>query len=263
MEIEQIWIGNPGRNYNYLVACPETREAIAIDPLDSDAVIIKAKKRGWRIVKIINTHEHGDHTGGNAALVEAFGADVLAHASNLNVIPEANKGLRDGDKVLLGKTVCLKVLDTPGHTMGHICLLSAYGRPKLFSGDTLFNAGVGNCHFGGHPEKLFDTFANVLAIMPPETYVYPGHDYIVRNLGFTLEQEPGNLRALEILKEVEFQDPANPLISTLGLEGQINTFFRLGETEIIQKLFKKFSDLSDSPSPKEIFLALRKLRDKW
>ena len=89
MEIEQIWIGNPGRNYNYLVACPETREAIAIDPLDSDAVIIKAKKRGWRIVKIINTHGHQvvDTWVFNASDLNEFSSNEHMRVKLSNIFP--------------------------------------------------------------------------------------------------------------------------------------------------------------------------------
>jgi glyoxylase-like metal-dependent hydrolase (beta-lactamase superfamily II) len=68
--VERIWTGNSYRNYNYLIACPDTGEALAIDPLDHGKCLQAAKKNGWRITQILNTHEHHDHTGGNAAVVE-------------------------------------------------------------------------------------------------------------------------------------------------------------------------------------------------
>ena len=79
MLIEQIWTGNAYRNFNYLLACPETGEAMAIDPLDYDKCLSKAKEKGWEITQILNTHEHGDHTGGNHAVIEATGAKLIAH----------------------------------------------------------------------------------------------------------------------------------------------------------------------------------------
>ena len=80
MIAEPIWTGNNYRNYNYLIACAETGEALAIDPLDHAKCLQAAKDEGWTITQILNTHEHHDHTGGNAAVVAATGAKVLAHA---------------------------------------------------------------------------------------------------------------------------------------------------------------------------------------
>ena len=79
MIVERIWTGNAYRNYNYLIACAETGEALAIDPLDSQKCLASAKDKGWQITQIFNTHEHHDHTGGNAAVVAATGAKVIAH----------------------------------------------------------------------------------------------------------------------------------------------------------------------------------------
>ena len=102
------------------------------------------------------------------------------------------RGLSAGDVVKVGKTVELEALDTPGHTMSHVCLLSHTDQPALFCGDTLFNAGAGNCHNGGHPEELYKTFDQQLAKLPQSTLIYPGHDYIENNLRFTLNREPDN-----------------------------------------------------------------------
>ena len=79
MLVKQIWTANSYRNFNYLIACPETGEALAIDPLDHEKCLQVAKAEGWQITQILNTHEHRDHTGGNAPLVEKTGAKVLAH----------------------------------------------------------------------------------------------------------------------------------------------------------------------------------------
>ena len=79
MIVERIWTGNAYRNFNYLVACPETGEALAIDPLDHEKCLHRAKVRGWQITQVLNTHEHHDHTGGNDAVIAATGAKLLAH----------------------------------------------------------------------------------------------------------------------------------------------------------------------------------------
>ena len=263
MIVEQIWTANAYRNFNYLIACPETGEALAIDPLDHAKCLARAKARGWTVTQILNTHEHGDHTGGNRAMVAATGAKLLAHKNAKDRIPGIDRGLSAGDVIKIGRTVELEALDTPGHTMSHVCLLSHTDRPALFCGDTLFNAGAGNCHNGGHPRELYRTFATQLARLRDDTLVYPGHDYIANNLRFTLDREPDNRRAQTLLKDVERQDPSRALVSTLGIEKEINTFFRLHSKTVIRRLRETFPDLPDDPDPETVFLKLRELRNKW
>jgi hydroxyacylglutathione hydrolase len=261
--IEQIWTANAYRNFNYLIVCPESGEALAVDPLDHRKCLAKAREQGWEITQVLNTHEHGDHTGGNKAVIAATGAKLLAHADAKNRIPGIDWGLSAGDVIKVGRRVELEVLDTPGHTMSHVCLLARTDQPALFCGDTLFNAGAGNCHNGGHPNELYQTFATQLAKLPEETLVYPGHDYIANNLAFTLEREPDNARARELLGEVEDQDPDRALVSTLALEKEVNTFFRLHSPSVIARLREAFPDLPDAPEPKSVFLKLRELRNSW
>jgi hydroxyacylglutathione hydrolase len=263
MIVEQIWTGNAYRNFNYLIACEETGEALAVDPLDHQKCLARAKARGWTITQIINTHEHGDHTGGNAAMVKATGAKLLAHHNAKARIPGMDRGLSAGDVVKVGRTVELESLDTPGHTMSHVCLLSHTDTPALFCGDTLFNAGAGNCHNGGHPAELYQTFTGQLVKLPDATLIYPGHDYIENNLKFTLNREPDNRRAAKLLNDVDGQDPDAPLVSNLGLEKEINTFFRLHSPSVIARLREAFPDLPDAPDPQTVFVKLRELRNKW
>jgi hydroxyacylglutathione hydrolase len=263
MIVEQIWTGNAYRNFNYLIACPETGEALAIDPLDHRKCLARARERGFEITQILNTHEHGDHIGGNGPMVEATGARILAHENAGASIPAMDRGLAAGDVVRVGRTVELEVLDTPGHTMSHVCLLSRTDVPALFSGDTLFNAGAGNCHNGGHPEELYQTFAGQLAKLPEETLLYPGHDYIANNLAFTLDREPDNQRARDLLDEVRDQDPQHPRVTSLALEKEVNTFFRLHSPVVVARLREAFPELPEEPAPREVFLALRALRNGW
>ena len=263
MIVEQIWTANSLRNFNYLIACPETGDALAIDPLDHEKCLAAAKRHGWQITQILNTHEHGDHTGGNRAMIAATDAKLLAHSNAGGRIPGVNRGLSAGDIIKVGKTVELECLDTPGHTMSHICLLSHTDTPALFCGDTLFNAGAGNCHNGGHPQELYQTFATQLAKLPDATLVYPGHDYIANNLGFTLDREPDNSKAKQLLERVEDQDPGRALVTTLALEKEINTFFRLHSPTVIARLRERFPDLPDGLDPKAVFLKLRELRNSW
>jgi hydroxyacylglutathione hydrolase len=263
MIVEQIWTGNAYRNFNYLIVCPETGEALAIDPLDHQKCLAAAKDKGWQITQILNTHEHGDHIGGNKAMLAATGARLLAHRNAKDKIPGIDRGLGAGDVIKVGRTVEIEALDTPGHTMSHVCLLTHTEQPALICGDTLFNAGAGNCHNGGHPNELYETFARQLDKLADDTLIYPGHDYMVNNLRFTLDREPDNARARQLLAEVESQDPADAMVSTLGLEKEINTFFRLRSPSVIAELRKSFPDLPDKPDPRTVFLKLRELRNSW
>ena len=263
MIVKQIWTANNYRNFNYLIACSETGEALAVDPLDYEKCLRAAKDQGWTITQILNTHEHRDHTGGNAALKEKTGAKILAHKNAKDKIADMSRGLGAGDVIKVGKSVELEALDTPGHTMSHVCLRSHTDQPALFCGDTLFNAGAGNCHNGGHPSELYQTFSGQLAKLPNDTLIYPGHDYIENNLRFTLAREPDNRRAQEMLDKLQGQDPNNAFVSTLAVEREVNTFFRLTSPTVIAKLREAFPDLPENPDQRTVFLQLRELRNSW
>jgi hydroxyacylglutathione hydrolase len=261
--VERIWTANSLRNFNYLIACPETGDALAVDPLDYQKCLAAAEKRGWTVSQILNTHEHSDHTGGNKAMVAATGARIIAHANAANRIPNMHRGVGAGDVIKVGNTVELECLDTPGHTMSHICLLSHTDQPGLFSGDTLFNAGAGNCHNGGHPNELYDTFVNQLEQLAANTRIYPGHDYLLNNLEFTLDREPDNQDANDMLARYKDQDPTDGLVTTIEQEMKVNTFFRLHSPTVIRRLQESFPEMNDSPSPREVFVKLRELRNSW
>jgi hydroxyacylglutathione hydrolase len=263
MIVERIWTGNSLRNYNYLIACPESGEALAIDPLDHEKTLNAAKRNGWHITQILNTHEHHDHTGGNAAVVAATGAKVIAHHKAGSRIAGVDRGVKAGDVIKVGKTVELECMDTPGHTMCHICLRSHTDQPALFSGDTLFNAGAGNVHNGGNAEDLYTTFVDQLARLPDNTLVYPGHDYIENNLRFTLAREPDNEAAKAMLPGVTAHDPASSHVTTLCEEKQINTFLRLTSPSVIASLREAFPELPEQPDAKTVFVKLRELRNSW
>ncbi len=174
-----------------------------------------------------------------------------------------DRGLSKGDTIRVGRTVELECLDTPGHTMAHICLLGHGEQPALFSGDTLFNAGAGNCHGGGNPEALYDTFVTQLARLPDTTRVFPGHEYLARNLEFTLDREPDNASAAKLLSDARAQDPASVVVTTLGQEKDVNTFFRLQSPSVVAQLRNSFPDIGEHPDARTVFVKLRELRNRW
>jgi len=250
-----------------LIACEETGEALAVDPLDWSLCHELARARGWTIRQILNTHEHGDHVGGNEPLQAATGARVLAHVGAAGRIPGMTQALAGGDVIRVGRSVELHCLDTPGHTRAHLCLLAqgqgSLEAPALICGDTLFGAGAGNCHNGGDPSLLYATFVEVLARLPDSTRVFPGHDYLARNLAFTLDREPQNTAAASTLATLgERQGDAAP-VTTLGEEKRINTFFRLTQPQVIAGLRAAFPELPENPDARTVFLKLRELRNRW
>lgn len=263
MLIERVWAANDYRNFHYLIACPETGEALAVDPLIWERCLEVARDKGWEITQVLNTHEHGDHTGGNEGMVGATGAKVLAHAGAAGRIGGVDRGLSKGDVIRIGRTVELECLDTPGHTMTHVCLFAHTEQPALFCGDTLFNAGAGNCHNGGDPAVLYDTFATQIARLPDTTRVYPGHEYLTRNLEFTLDREPDNAAAAQWLDTARAQNAAEAPVTTLGQEKHFNTFLRLQNPSVIARLREKFPEIGERPNARTVFMKLRELRNRW
>ena len=263
MLVERIWAANSLRNFHYIIACAETGEALIVDPLNAAQCLASARARGFEIRQVLNTHEHRDHTDGNAGVVAATRASVLSHAGAAGVIGGVDRGLARGDVIKVGRTVELEVLDTPGHTRSHVCLLAHGDAPALFCGDTLFNAGAGNCHNGGDPGLLYETFVNQLARLPDITRVFPGHEYMARNLAFTVDREPGNVDAAKALPMAKAQKPEDARITTLGEEKRINAFLRLQNPEIIARLRERFPEIGEKPDARTVFVRLRELRNIW
>ena len=264
MRVIRLYMHNALRNFNYLVACEQTADAAVIDPFDANRCLEIAKQHGLTIRYIINTHEHHDHIKGNREIASQTQAKVLAHANAVNAIGDVDIALQAHDQIKIGSSVVLRVLDTPGHTFSHLCLL-AQGHtdtPALFCGDTLFNAGAGNCH-SGDPILLYHSFANQLAILPDCTKIYPGHDYMANNLRFTLDREPNNTAALARLAALDEKAAFCDTVTTLAIERKINVFLRLQSQGVIATLREQFPDLPADPSPQTVFIKLRSLRDQW
>jgi hydroxyacylglutathione hydrolase len=159
----------------YLVACEETRQALYVDPAgDTNRLLNLLQERGLQLRYIVNTHGHGDHTCGNAPLQRATGAKVFLHRADAHMAPKADVLVNDGDDLVLG-SLRIRVIHTPGHTPGAICL---YAEGNLFTGDTIFVDAVGRTDLpGGDFGTLLQSIRAKVLPLPPETVIWPGHDY--------------------------------------------------------------------------------------
>jgi hydroxyacylglutathione hydrolase len=265
MLIRQIPIRNALSNYMYLLACEETLEAIAIDPLDHALCLQVAKELGWRIKTVANTHHHHDHIGGNGPVIAATGAQLVSHIDAMQSIPNVDRGLQAGDTLECGE-FSLEVMDTPGHTLSHICLYfpgADSEQPALFCGDTLFNAGIGRCDLGGAPEIMYETFVKQFYPLADEVRIFPGHDYIENNLQFTLDREPDNQSAQSLCAQFKAELSAESYVSTIGMEREINVFFRLDQAQVRAGIALSLNSDISKLDDRSTFVGLRSLRDNW
>lgn len=174
----------------YLVACPETREALVVDPgADGDRILAALAGAGLEAKAIVNTHGHFDHIGANRVLVEETGARLMVHAADVPLLataaahaahfgltaepsPEPDRLLADGDELAVGN-LRFTVLHTPGHSPGGICLL---GTGHVFVGDTLFAGSIGRTDLpGGNHAQLIAAIREKLLVLPDATVAHPGH----------------------------------------------------------------------------------------
>ena len=216
-------------NYVWLVHEAESRETTVIDPAVAEPVLDEAKRRGWRITQIWNTHWHRDHTGGNEGIKRATGCVITAPASEAELIPTMDRGVADGDRVRLGGLEA-EVMEVPAHTAGHI----AYHFPDeatLFIGDTLFAMGCGRL-FEGTASQMHSNL-RLLATLPPETRVYCAHEYTLANGRFALTVEPDNEALIRRVTEVETARAGGKATvpTTIALERATNPFMRAPSLE--------------------------------
>jgi hydroxyacylglutathione hydrolase len=191
MIFKQLMVGSMGVCC-YIIGCEETKKGAVIDPGgDENTILDEVRSLGLEIVYVIATHGHPDHVCGNRAIKEATGGAILMHEKDseffenpetqnyfsmlgLEPSPPAEVKVKDGDVVKIGKLE-FKVIHTPGHTPGGMCL---YCEPNLITGDTLFAGGVGRTDFpGGSYEELIASLKNKVLLLPDDTIVWPGHGY--------------------------------------------------------------------------------------
>ncbi len=175
-------------NYAWLLQDEATGMTAFVDPADADACVAAIDAAGGRLDMVLLTHHHGDHVAGTDAVRARYGCPVVGAAADAGRLPRLDRAVAEGDTVALGDST-LRVIDTPGHTVGHIAFFGGDNH-VLICGDTLFSLGCGRLLEG----TAADMHASLrkLAALPPDTLVCCGHEYTQSNARFAVHADPGN-----------------------------------------------------------------------
>jgi len=216
-------------NYIFVLHDPIKNIAAVVDPASAEPVLAKVEELGAKLVAIFNTHHHGDHVGGNSAIINKFPeAIVYGGEKDRDRIPHQQIFLQAGDRVNFGDRQA-EVFFVPGHTYAHI----AYYFPptegkggELFCGDTLFAGGCGRL-FEGTPTEMLHSL-DQFRQLPDATRVWCAHEYTLGNLKFALTVDPENLdlqSRMGTAQEMRERGEAT-IPTTIGLEKLTNPFMR-------------------------------------
>lgn len=211
-------------NYGFLAHDSASGQTAAIDTPDAQKYLAEAAAKGWTITQIWNTHWHPDHAGGNLAIKAATGCTITGPAGEAEKIPGIDRAVKAGDVVKLG-TIEAKVIDVPGHTLGHI----AYHVPTestAFVGDAVFALGCGRV-FEGNPEMMWQSLTRLKGL-PPETALYCAHEYTASNAKFAVTVDPGNQALAAYVNEITEKRARNAwtVPTQLSRELATNPFLR-------------------------------------
>ena len=243
-------------NYGYLVHDTATGKTAAIDAPDAKAIKEAVARRGWTLTEVFITHHHTDHVEGIPVLKRDLGVTVTGPEAEQSKILGLDVLVNPGDTVKLGESE-FRVIETPGHTLGHIVYFETAGR-HLFSADALFSLGVGRM-FEGTPGPMWGGLLQLRAL-PDDVLVYCGHEYTEANAAFALTVDPKNaalkIRAAEVKRmraEGRYTIPVS-----LGMEKATNPFLRADLPALATAV-----GLMPGADPAEVFAKLRKAKDEF
>ncbi len=257
LEVHPIYAFND--NYIWLLKNTDDKRCWVVDPGDAAPVEDYLQANDLTLEGILLTHHHNDHIGGVAELAKS-GVKVVGFAKDAQRLPTLTQAVKQGDRLqILGHSV--KVLEVPGHTLGHIVyFIETKQQPLLFSGDTLFAGGCGRM-FEGTPEQMHTSLQS-LAVLPADTQVFAAHEYTLSNLNFALLVEPNNAALQERLIQCQqlrtAQQPTLP--SILAAELATNPFLRVTQPEVLATLQARHPS-ADLTQPAEAFKLLREWKN--
>jgi hydroxyacylglutathione hydrolase len=243
-------------NFGVLIHDPETGATASLDAPEAGPILAALTETGWTLTDILVTHHHNDHIGGIPGLREKFPkARIVGPAPDRERVPGADVYVGEGDTVRVG-TLEARVIETPGHTRGHIVYYFDADR-LLFAGDTLFALGCGRAF--EEPGAVLYKSVMKLAALPGDTRLYCGHEYTQSNGKFALAMDPDNQRLQDRMKEVAAlrEKKAATLPSLLSLEMVTNPFLRADDPGIQKNLGMSGAD------PAAVFTELRERKNKF
>jgi len=241
-------------NYCVLLHEPQSGETAAIDAPSASAIKAALSERGWRLNHIFVTHHHTDHTAGIAELKGHYGASVTAPEIEADRIEGVTRTVTGSSRLdFAGHPIT--VLETPGHTLGHVTYFWPEDR-LAFTGDTLFSLGCGRI-FEGDAETMWDSVSKI-ASLPADTRIYCGHEYTLSNGRFAMTVEPENEALKARVAEVEsLRAEGKPTLpTTVAAERETNPFLRPGSRIIRARL-----GMEGAPDW-QVFSRLRQLKNK-
>jgi hydroxyacylglutathione hydrolase len=221
-------------NYIYLLVSDSAQELAVVDPGEAKPVLKYLQDQNLRLVAILNTHHHGDHTGGNGELLKHVpNIPVYGSAGDRGRIPGQSVFLKEGDEIL----VCgakARVLHVPGHTKAHIAYYFAAsdGSGELFSGDTVFGGTIGSI-FEESPEVMFESIKKIRAL-PRQIRIWCSHEYTLQYVRESASIDPKNTRLAERLRALEAAARLGKVSVPLLLQEECDTnpFFRWDDPEL-------------------------------
>jgi hydroxyacylglutathione hydrolase len=262
----QVW-PIPAFDDNYLWCIHDGVSALLVDPGEAAPCLRYLEQEKLTLTGILVTHHHADHTGGILELLNTLGSTIPVYGPLNNDIPGRTQALVEGDKVdITEPQISLKVLEVPGHTLGHIAYFANKQpnvmEPMLFCGDTLFASGCGRL-FEGTPTQMSQSLAK-FAALPKNTLVYCTHEYTLSNIRFALAVEPHNKNLISWAEKAKaLRDQDKPTLpTTIGQELQVNPFMRCDQAEVIAAA-QTISGQQELPSPAHVLAAIRAWKDRF
>ena len=245
-------------NFIYLIA---THDVLAcVDPAEAAPVIASCEKLGRPLTHILNTHHHGDHTGGNEELKEKFSCTIIGATHDASRIPGIDLGVAEGDTPELGG-LDVAVLDIPGHTSGHIAfVVHADKSDALFCGDTIFGAGCGRL-FEGTPAQMWASLQKLMALND-STSVYCAHEYTLNNLDFCLAKvsQSDAVQAYIAWCKDRLKIGLPTIPGSLGREKQTNPMLLPAQGDFCNTYASQHAINND---PVSVFTHIREARNHW
>lgn len=242
-------------NYSYLINDLDSSKTACIDPGMAEPILLELEKKKLKLDFILNTHHHHDHVGGNLEIQKKTMCKIYGPYAEKSKIPGINLGLKVGVVYKLG-SLEYKIIETPGHTSGHICYYF-FKNNILFSGDTLFSLGCGRV-FEGTASEMWKSLKKIREL-PDETTVYCGHEYTESNTNFATFIDSDNVMLKEKKKQVlnlrQANQPTVPF--NLGEDKLLNPFLRVDEGDLSEKLNLSLN------KPAEVFAKIRKMKDNF